>query len=38
MLYMHRHVRAAQIGLQVGAALYAGIVGYHVAFVVCLHV
>jgi hypothetical protein len=32
MLWMHRHVRAAQLGLRVGAATYGLIVAYHVAF------
>ena len=37
MLWMHRHVRAAQVGLQVGATAYAGIVAYHIAFAFGLH-
>jgi hypothetical protein len=37
LLWMHRHVRAAQVGLQVGAIAYAGIVAYHVAFAFGLH-
>jgi hypothetical protein len=32
MLWLHRHLRAAQVGLHVGALTYAGIVAYHVAF------
>jgi hypothetical protein len=37
LLWMHRHVKAAQIALQVGAGTYAAIVVYHVAFVVRLN-
>jgi hypothetical protein len=33
MLWVNRGVRAAQLGLRLGAAMYAGIVLYHVAFV-----
>jgi uncharacterized protein DUF5658 len=37
LLWMHRHRRAAQVGLQVGAGIYAAIVIYHIAFVMHLH-
>jgi hypothetical protein len=37
LLWMHRHRRAAQVGLQVGAGIYAAIVIYHIAFVMRLH-
>lgn len=33
LLWLNRHVRAAQLGLQLGAVMYSGIVGYHLAFV-----
>jgi hypothetical protein len=36
MLWKNRRVRAAQLGLMAGAALYAGIVLHHVALVVRL--
>ena len=32
LLFMQRHLRAARVGLQVGAAAYMWIVAYHVAF------
>lgn len=32
LLWMQRHLLAARVGVQVGAAVYAGIVLYHVAF------
>lgn len=37
LLWMHRHVKAAQIALQVSAGTYAAVVMYHVAFVVRLN-
>ena len=37
LLLMYRHLRCAQLALQVGAAAYAGIVLYHLAFVMHLH-
>jgi hypothetical protein len=36
LLWAHRHVKAAQVALQVAAGAYAAIVIYHVAFVVRL--
>jgi hypothetical protein len=32
LLWMQRHLRAARLGLQFGAVVYAVIVAYHVAF------
>lgn len=37
LLWMHRHVKAAQVALQLGAGAYAAVVLYHVAFVVRLN-
>ena len=37
MLWMHRHVKVAQVALQVSAGTYAAVVLYHVAFVVRLN-
>lgn len=37
LLWMHRHVKAAQVALQVSAGTYAAIVVYHIAFVVRLN-
>src|SRR5687767_14689310 len=36
LLWAHRHLLPARIGLRLGAALYAGIILYHAAFVVRL--
>jgi hypothetical protein len=36
VLWMHRHLRCAQVALQVGAIAYAAIVLYHLAFVMNL--
>lgn len=36
LLWMHRHVRAAQVALQVGAGTYAAVVIYHLAYMVRL--
>lgn len=33
LLWMHRHVKAAQVALQLGSGAYAAVVIYHVAFV-----
>ena len=38
LLWIHRHVRSAQVGLWLGAAMYAAIVSYHVAFLARLSV
>jgi hypothetical protein len=37
MLWLNRRFRAAELGLRVAAAVYGGIVLYHVALVVKLH-
>jgi hypothetical protein len=37
LLWMHRHLRCAQLALQAGAAAYAAMVVYHIAFVMRLH-
>jgi hypothetical protein len=36
LLLMHRHLRSAQVALQVGAAAYGAIVLYHIAYVMNL--